>query len=569
MKLIRLKIGNRFRSLPKDFEIEFSKTEPQSISNDPICFVGTNGSGKSNVLEALAEIFEYLDLYFLKYTSQTSEVATIDQFIVEYLLPAVSSSPPLFSNLIRIGNTEFAHIKIRKLSGRAPIFSEMVNGQPLPLVASSEFLPTRIIGYSSGQNELLSIPFKKLNFKYYHYVREEQKISAYRSYTSPPRLAYMSYEESPLIILCNYIMQSDAEIDDIKSKIGIDGIDSFEMYISTSFRRLNSIKVTSDLERLIAFFKSSATQIIFSHGENVRLKFIVNSDFQAKFKEQFPDASSLFNALSWLSLLNLNGIPMRRMSILLSATDNTYLGYRPYDYEPDYKLFTIDNIYIRKIGVEQSISYRTLSDGEHQFGFIVGMLSIFRQESTLFLLDEPETHFNPKWKYTYLETFKKVMVDFKNQILLTTHDPVLISGLTKENVIVFRKPDANLPRIFRPQKDLRGMGVDAILMSEIFQFDTAVDFNTKQELIEFRELSIKRSSEELSLEEDDRFKKLYEKLRSIEFAEPLNDPIYREYLSSFDDLDLYKKQFLSEDELRERKRISEEIVARMRTKLQS
>ncbi len=569
MKLLRLKIERRFRSLPEGFEVHFSSDDFQSISNDPICLVGINGSGKSNVLEALAEIFEYLDLYFLDYINHTGEVATIDQFIVEYLLPIEYVNSGLFSRSINLGNLEFAHIKVKKLSGRAPMFSEIVDGQDVHLTAKPELLPTRVIGYSSGQNELLSIPFKKLNFKYYHSVREGQKTRTYRSYTTPPRLTYMSYEDSPLVLLCNYIMQDEQEIDGIKSKIGIEGIHSFELFISTDFRQQNSIGVTADLQRLIDFFKNNVTEALYSTEDTSRLKFVVNNELKFKFRSQFPDASSLFNALSWLSFLNMNGIPINRMSKLLYSSDSAYMRFRPFDYEPNYKLFTIDNIKVKKTGVEQPIDYRTLSDGEHQFGFIVGLLSIFKLESTLYLLDEPETHYNPKWKYTYLETIKQTRVSLKNQILLTTHDPVLISGLSKENVIVFRKPETDLPRTYRPQKDLRGMGVDAILMSEIFEFDTAVDFGTKQELIEFRELSIKRTKNDLTAVELERYEVLYIKLKGIDFAEPLNDPIYREYLSSFEDLDLYRKAFLTDDELRERKRISDEIIAQMKTRMES
>jgi hypothetical protein len=34
---------------------------PSEIANQPNCFIGVNGSGKSQVLETLAEIFYYLD----------------------------------------------------------------------------------------------------------------------------------------------------------------------------------------------------------------------------------------------------------------------------------------------------------------------------------------------------------------------------------------------------------------------------------------------------------------------------------------------------------------------------
>lgn len=64
MKLISLKIEERFRSLPQNFEIKFQPQIDQTAMSDfrPYCLVGLNGCGKSNVLEALAHIFYHLEL---------------------------------------------------------------------------------------------------------------------------------------------------------------------------------------------------------------------------------------------------------------------------------------------------------------------------------------------------------------------------------------------------------------------------------------------------------------------------------------------------------------------------
>ena len=65
MKLLRLKINqeNGFRSLQKDFEMFFlqEENENEATAFNPYVFAGKNGSGKSNVLEALSEIFYHLD----------------------------------------------------------------------------------------------------------------------------------------------------------------------------------------------------------------------------------------------------------------------------------------------------------------------------------------------------------------------------------------------------------------------------------------------------------------------------------------------------------------------------
>jgi recombinational DNA repair ATPase RecF len=73
MKLVRLKINDDFRSLKKGFEIDFRDAEnPQDLNAfRPFCFVGLNGSGKSNVLEALTSIFFHLERCYRNYQPES------------------------------------------------------------------------------------------------------------------------------------------------------------------------------------------------------------------------------------------------------------------------------------------------------------------------------------------------------------------------------------------------------------------------------------------------------------------------------------------------------------------
>lgn len=98
MKLLKLKIDseNGFRSLGKGFEISFHQSSDLSILNTfrPICFVGLNGCGKSNVLEALSLIFYHMELcvgVHLPPSIKNGEAfspnnAVIDAFTLEYLI---------------------------------------------------------------------------------------------------------------------------------------------------------------------------------------------------------------------------------------------------------------------------------------------------------------------------------------------------------------------------------------------------------------------------------------------------------------------------------------------------
>src|SRR5258705_13801829 len=64
MKIQYIKLHNKYRSL-EPFEHYFPKHKLLKGHMDPICLVGLNGSGKSNFLELIADIFYDLEVFFL------------------------------------------------------------------------------------------------------------------------------------------------------------------------------------------------------------------------------------------------------------------------------------------------------------------------------------------------------------------------------------------------------------------------------------------------------------------------------------------------------------------------
>ena len=105
MKLHRLKINSDFRSLQAGFEVYFLRDidKPKMWDFAPYCFVGRNGSGKSNVLEALAAIFYHIECIYLDFKPNgfekdrsyhrrneggfSAEHCNPDAFELEYFIP--------------------------------------------------------------------------------------------------------------------------------------------------------------------------------------------------------------------------------------------------------------------------------------------------------------------------------------------------------------------------------------------------------------------------------------------------------------------------------------------------
>ncbi|MBV6472211.1 MAG: hypothetical protein JPMHGGIA_00466 [Saprospiraceae bacterium] len=565
MKLLNLHINQQFRSLPAGFKIEFRKPEDLETNlHEPICLVGVNGSGKSNVLEAIAEIFYSLDQYLRNEENYEISKFSIESFILEYTIPFTWSLDYLNWDSGLNFDTKNIHVRISKTENSPPVF-EWINGEEIKSITESKdkALPERIVGYSSGQNELLSIPFYKSRFSFYKSLLKEQK-SIYKGNVKSSRLQYIDYEENASILLSNFLMAKDGEVAIIREKLFIDNIADFEIKINRNQKKRGVLKIGKEIEKLLSFLKSNAASSTQIGNDVEQLSFIVTDTLKKEFQDNFLDAVGLYNLFRQISYLNINALKKKQIDKLLSSEQEIYENYRIEDFSADKKLFQISSINIRKSDINYPISYKNLSDGEHQFIHIIGTLMMMKEENALFLFDEPETHFNPKWKYEYTETFKKVTSEQKSQILLTTHDPVLLSGLAKENVIVFNRPQEDIERTYKPDRDLRGMGVDGILTSEIFGLNSTLDTETLNDIIERRKLLVKKEKQRLSDEEEIQLNILSKKLIDIDFNIPFADPLYKDFILAFENLDIYKRTDLTKEEVKERGMIANEIMQKLK-----
>ena len=77
---------------------------------------------------------------------------------------------------------------------------------------------------------------------------------------------------------------------------------------------------------------------------------------------------------------------------------------------------------------------------------VLGLLRFTREDESLFLLDEPDTHLNPAWSVQYLEFLKTIGGLGENgHVIMATHDPLVICGLTREQVRIMLRDDLEVP----------------------------------------------------------------------------------------------------------------------------
>ena len=138
-----------------------------------------------------------------------------------------------------------------------------------------------------------------------------------------------------------------------------------------------------------------------------------------------------------------------------------------------------------------SVTFRELSEGEQQLLTVLGLLRFTAEDESLFLLDEPDTHLNPRWSVDYISYLKQFIASGTKQeetshILLTTHNPLAIAELDRGQVQILRmiKQDGQRQIVAcYPEMAPRGMGYAAIVTSDMFGIASSLDQPT-QELLE-------------------------------------------------------------------------------------
>ena len=564
MKLLRLKITDPagFRSLPCGFEHHFRTewalqnelTQPEGFA--PFVCAGPNGSGKSNLLEALAAIFYHLECIHLgnlpssfSYDQEENpdgfrgETADPDGFEIEYLIQPkhamkvdgyglqahvlISKEPGKFQKWYFLNSTES--------EGRHELVAGSVIGQHL--------MPDFILGYSSGENEILSLPFFKLRFvQFDEYWRA---LSWQLSYPGRPetRFAYLDNSFSQAILLCNLLFQDEATLKPFRKDIGIDTLQEFRIIIRRSIslesaqleafdgasddqrkERANRLRAeypnatepeVQDLIRRDIVKDNSALRAETDNQGTIRyhvnlmhqlegdekswlavsalkrcatlsyvdeatdtliLDYWVNDATKEAFRDNFDGSPlALFLAFQVLLTLNLYSVS-ESLKANLYKSPSRYVSETVPTLASDERIMRFKFVRFSKEGVEQPMLLKELSDGEHQLLHSLGLCLLFRDTNSLFLLDEPETHFNPDWRANFITRLRQCLPGAGNveqEMLITTHAPFLISDSKPDKVLVFAKDKASgAVSISHPDYNTLGASINKITMETFHKPET-------------------------------------------------------------------------------------------------
>ncbi|BDU27227.1 restriction system-associated AAA family ATPase [Flavobacterium sp. GSB-24] len=470
MKLVRFKLNSKFRSLPKDFELVFR--DDNSLRHErlnqfhPYCFAGLNGSGKSNILEALSLIFFYLECSFSKYLPDdfrsTFEKNQIPfSFELEYLIYKNKENLMIPIKIIKSPNKALEFY-------RTTADNEIIRVSTIPIreginktnAVAKQYLPEIVIGYSSGENEILSLPFLKTRL--IHFDNYKQSLISDEKYDKKPltSLVYIDYSMSQAVLLANFLMQKEFEDEKkdllypIKEILKIDKLHSFRLVIR-DFTIINRESSNSKEKQLLSQLKEEnknsiidklercSTSSFLTSDNQLILDYYVNKETKKAFQKSFDSSYDLFQDLQTLLELNLHSIN-NSIKKEIYTTDSMYVSEKMPKPEGKDLVFYFNNFFIKKKGEEKPVLIKNLSDGEHQFLHSMGICLMLKNKTALLLLDEPETHFNPDWRSKFISVLKDSLErgegnNLARDILITSHSPFIISDCFPDKVVVFKK----------------------------------------------------------------------------------------------------------------------------------
>lgn len=580
MKLLKLEIGDlpkekQFRSLHAGFKVEFHSLDPKGIkameSFSPFCFAGLNGSGKSNVLEALAAIFFHMECCVGKYKPDAftkhfrSDESNPDAFTLEYLIGQHNSKPYSLDF--------FDKIIVKKKMGKRPLmwrqsfpFSKEQELIPVSIepkmdlrepqaAEGKDYLPQIIVGYSSGENEILSLPFRKsrlINFDKYR-----QDFGKNYQFEEPENsLIYIDSAMSQAVLLSCLLFEDDETLKPLRKELGIVGLRSFRMNLNSQY--LSTIigegasrtsPILEHIEEKVNLFKDIASswhEQFFDFEEQgkdlpssiLTLDFFVDQSTKNAFRDNFDSSFELFRFFQVLYELNSNFISESIKEDVYQSKGFYTDGKLPEGSPTENVFYFLNFLILKKVQGESEprpLLLREFSDGEHQFMHTMGICLMLKDRKSILLLDEPETHFNPSWRAKFIKILDESIktggnrehtngsfnVHYLKDILLTSHSPFIISDCMPNNVVFFSRNEKTKLVEAKKASELGlksyGSSVDYILKN-FFKTNLISNksFEDLQEIIDNGSIDeLRKAVEDFgeSSEKQFLFQKIYEKMQ--------------------------------------------------------
>lgn len=514
MRLLSIELFGEYKGL-RDQAFDFSAT-----GGDVAVLIGTNGSGKSQVMELIAEVFAYLE------RRQRSDFRVREQlgfdFRVEYQL-----SPPLFQGARRyvVDSRDGVQVEVYEaVQDPAERLRTQVNPWrriPNPADLESVYLP-RVIGYASGLSENLQRPFMRNALQFHDVIRvrskrkeelaqpqvdERRTVEINRKYlnryhgifsaedpelfslresdTIAPKSVFLDYDCAALAIALLGMLPAN-ERDAIWGEIPFRHPTLAKIRFDLR-KQSTAVDNARDIQRLLDLagpdrfrpLSPRTTEEQFDLFQLDHLAGEIELDFgDPQVRERMRDNRSPSQWFAALHKLQLLGVGAWSSEVKKSLRQDSFLGHVKKPLKTKLPL-SVHELWMSD--GQRRVALDDLSDGEIQLLLTLGAVRLFGDEETLFLFDEPETHLNPSWRTRFHLDFERAnQAHGSAQALVSSHSPFLVSSLPRQAIFHFKKFN-QLTYMEPPDSETFGTSFD-LLIKRHFDLKAAISETAIQEI---------------------------------------------------------------------------------------
>ena len=518
MQIKRLQIDNHLCLV--DFDIVFNSVSGGSST----ILIGENGAGKSTMIESVLNIL-------MSFDSPTIEKQIDYDYSMEY---------EYAQKAIRIVKNEKNY--------RIEVDGEFCEGsyrKVRSFTKTHSVFPQRIIAFYSGANNKLLPQIKKMNARYTQRCRNTLesflKVVSNESDQSLPSFPKRKY---------NYCDEGMTPIYLVAILCGQDSFEKDYLVNACRFNEIQCMNMVIDTDKV---------ENIFGRG---------------RFDGDMP------TGLYYLTdFIEHRFTDLLRRGLLYSAAGKSYFEIKGLEklgldsiailefFEKLYSLFDA-RFEVTVTQGNSIVKCKSMSEGQRQLIKILGMLGICKTEDCLVLMDEPDAYMNPRWKYDIKSTMDQSLKDAINaQAIIATHDPLVINGVPKEFIRIFtqnKELESSagffVTRVITPVEDTEGMGIDGLLQSEYYGLQTSYDQKSHKKFLRRQELYLKLIGESATDEEKAELREITKDLGLLPLSYNSIDFLYDDFLNVYKRCNLYSKEYLTYDQVLERREKIKEII---------
>ena len=474
-----------------------------SSSFDPLCLIGPNGAGKSQFLQMIAEIFQSV-FYACIREEERIEGNPDLQFKIEYLIYPGDDQIPV---RVRISREAVD----RK---RPPLIIQRRNEEEYDWIdcdlnapETHSLLPQKIVGYTSGDNETLSLPFLVSRSGYADEVGRKALNAATRSKSVPDtRLMLIDYATHLEVLVANLLLGEASQRKALLEEAKLQDLHSFRCIIQLAHQKKNKkqtrrkgIQLTDELETYIDQLQRCATCYTYDdETETYTFDYWINDQTRDAFRSFWDNTLVLYSSFHKLAMLNDLVLSKKTRDRFHRDTRTRRFASRLPEPQDEDKVFRFERVRFRKQKTDgemdnQEVDYVSLSDGEHQLGQLLGTFCMLSSPNVLFLLDEPESHFNPHWRVQFVSRIldlptkdgdrREASRASRQDCLLTTHAPFIPSDMKRDKVFIFSKNEEGKIQIKNPDVETFGSTFDTII-EECFGVRPPISQRSRDEIKE-------------------------------------------------------------------------------------